>query len=537
MAITELKINSIIQGQAPSQYFGQDGTFLASTAIDSDYPISSSSTKTSGFCVPIGYAKFSGSNVTASVVAVITNPKNTLTYNVLSNGRIVSYDSSQANETLVGTCAGGSAGGAAYYNNYIYIFGTGASHNDVSRYGPLNNSPTLVDAVWTGATLGSQAVLSNTTYPTIRSVSIPNHWGYVHGDNSLYFLDFESKAGGSYPGQGLVHRIHTKKTTDEGDTNDTTVPTLYGALRLPLGFYPTSICTVSVNIMVIGIYTTDNNISQGKAAFVMWDPTNTTSFYLGPIPLADTLATACLNADGQIYVWTGNAQNGVRLSTYVGGESVKDILLQEEGLPPLAGAVDYLGNRVVWGGFTTVPNDNGCVWAYGSKDPRLPSGLNNIAKVSAAGTTPIVTALKYVQQDSYKQPKMLLGWTDGTGSGIDKYSSSATQQAVIRWMFNVGKRFQIQKIRIPFAGAVAANTTIQPKIHFDDFSATPSNTLTTVNNTNYSGKRKVIYKGPAVQGYVGDNNFVLELAWTGTNPLTVGLPISVWVDIKDDEPQ
>lgn len=535
--IQKITINSIFQGQAPSQYFGQDGSFIASIAVDPDYPISSSSIKTSGFAIPIGHAKFSGANVTSTPVAIITNPKNSNVYTVLSNGRLISYNSSLASETLVGTVAGSNAGGAAYYNNYIYIFGTGASKNDVSRYGPLDNSPTLVDAVWTGATLGSQAVLSNTTYPTLRSVNIPNHWGYVHGDNSLYFLDFESKTGGSYPGQGLVHRIHTKKTTDQGDTNDTTVPTLYAALRLPLGFYPTSLCSVSTNIMILGIYATDNNISQGKAAFIMWDPTNTTSFYLGPVPLADTVATACLNADGQIFIWSGNAQNGVRLSRYVGGEQVQDIILQEEGLPPLAGAVDYLGNRVVWGGFTTNPTDKGCIWAYGSKDVRLPSGVQNIAKASAAGLTPIVTAVKYVQQDSYKQPKAIMGWTDASGSGIDSYSASATLASTIRWMFNIGQRFQINKIRIPLAGAVGSNTNIAPTIYFDDLSSTANPAVPAINNTNYSGKRKVIYKGPMVAGFVGENNFVLELSWTGTDPLGVALPIRIEIDVKDDEPQ
>ena len=535
--IQKLRVDSIFQGQAPSQYFGQAGTFITSVSVDPDYPIASTSTKTSGFCVPIAYAEFSGANITAPVIAIINNPKDTKTYSILSNGRIVSYDSALGTETLVGTVAGGNAGGATYYNNYIYIFGTGASKDDVSRYGPLNNSPTLVDNVWKGATLGSQAALSNTTYPTLRGVSIPNHWGFAHGDNSLYFLDFESKTGGSNPGQGLVHRIHTKTVTNEGDTNDTTIPTLYGALRLPLGFYPTAIVNISTYIMIVGIYSTSSTVQQGKAAFVLWDPTNTTSFFQGPTPLPDAMATAAINVGGQCYIWTGNAQNGVRLSQYQGGDTVQDIVFQEEGLPPMAGAVEAVGNRVVWGGYTTIPTDVSCVWAYGSKDTRLPKGLHNIVHTSNSGTTPFVTAVKYVQQDSYKQPKVIAAWNDNTGSGIDQYSASATQGCCIRWMFNIGQKFQITKIRIPLAGAVVANTMIQPKIHLDDFSSTPSNILNAINNTNYSGKRKVIYQGTMLQGYVGQNNFALELAWTGTNPMTVALPILIEVDIKDSEPQ
>jgi len=535
MTMLSLKVNQIFSGQAPSQYFGSEGTYLSSVAVDPDYPISSSDIKTSGFAVPIGYSKFSGNPINSAVIKIINNPKNTLTYAITAGGKIVSYDSSLGSETTVGTVAGSNASGAEYYNNYIYIFGTGASKNDVSRYGPLDNSPSLVDAVWTGATLGSLAALSNTTYPTLRGVSIPNHWGLVHGDNSLYFCDFESKTGGSYPGQGLLHRIHTKKTTNQGDTNDSTIPSSYGALRLPFGFYPTSLVSVSTNIMVLGIYTTDNNILQGKAAYVLWDPTNTVGFFSGPILLADSLVTASLNAGGNVFIWTGNAQNGVRLSKYYGGETVSDVLLQEEGLPPLAGAVDYMGGRVVWGGFATTPSDRGAVYAYGSKDSRLPSGLHHIAKTSGSGTTPLVTALKYVQQDSYKQPKIIIGWNDGAAQGIDKYSSSATLGSVMRWMFNVGSKFEIERIRIPLAGTVDSNTTITPVIYFDDLSS--NKTLPVINNTNYPSKRKILYRGAQLKDYVGFNNFVLELTWTGTNPLAVGLPIQIDIDVKQDEQQ
>ena len=322
---------------------------------------------------------------------------------MLSNGRLISYNSSLASETLIGTVAGGTATWAEYYNNYIYIFGTGASTDDVSRYGPLNNSPTLVDNAWKGATLGTQTALTNTTYPTLRSVSMPNHVAHVHGDNSLYFLDFIN-------GQGLVHRINTKKVTDEGDTNGTTVVSAYNALDLPFGFYPTSIESFSKSLFITGIYTVDTTVNQGKSAFVLWDPTDTVSFYLGPIFFTDPLATACLNVNGAIYVWTGNAQNGVRLLKYIGGESVSEIVFQEEGLPPFAGAVDALGSRIVWGGFTTNPAVAGCVWAWGSKDSRIPAGLHNVMKTTSTGTSPTVSALKYVLQASNIAPRLIPAW-------------------------------------------------------------------------------------------------------------------------------
>lgn len=523
MAIKTLTINQIFKGVSPSQYFGAEGTYNASVAVDPDLPILSTDVRTSGFAVPVGYSVFSGANVTSHVVRIINNPKNTLTYAILSNGRIISYTSALGSETLVGTVSGGAAVWGEYYNNYIYIF----KPTNVSRYGPLNNSPTLVDDVWTGATLGSLTALTNTTYPTLRSVSVPNHAAFVHGDGSMYFIDFIN-------GQGLIHRITTRKVTDEGDTNGTVVASAYNVLDLPFGFYPTSITSFSTNLLITGIYTIDTTVNQGKSAFVIWDPTNTTSFTLGPVFLSDPLLTASLNVNGAVVLFSGNAQNGVRLSKYVGGESVQEMVFQEEGLPPFAGAVDSLGSRVVWGGFSTSPTTlNACVFAYGSKDSRLPVGLHNIIKTSSAGTTPTVTALKYSLQSSNVTPKPLVAWKDGTTQGIDQYSTTATLASKMRWMFNVGTKFNITRLSIPLAGAVGSTTTITPTLYFDDLS-TPL-VLTGINNTNYPAKRKVLYKGPELQGAIGQNNFVLELAWTGTNPLPVALPIGISIDLKEDE--
>jgi hypothetical protein len=520
--IKTLRINSILGGASPSRYFGAEGTFDQSLGIDPDFPIVAGAIRTSGFAVPIGMADFTGANLTSLVVSIITTPKNTNVYVVLSNGRLISYSSALGSETLIGTVTGGVAKSAVYYNNYIYIF-TGT---DVSRYGPLNNSPTLVDAVWTGATLGTQTAITNTTYPTFNSVSIPNHIGHVHGDNSLYFTDFIN-------GQGLIHRINTKKVTNEGDTNGTTVPSAYNVLDLPFGFYPTAIESQGTLMIILGNYSSDGTINQGKSAFVIWNPTNTTTFSEGPVYLADPLATALLNVNGVIYIWSGNGQNGFRLSRYVGGESVTDIAMFEEGFPPFATAVDAIGNKVIWGGTTTVPAVSACVWSWGSKDSRLPSGIHNIMKTTSAGATPVVSALKYVQQSSNIQPKAIVAWTDASDRGIDQWSATGTLGSYLRWTFNIGRKFNILKMRVPFGGAVAANTTITPKVWFDGLSSSLSPTV--ISNTNYPNSRKIIYKTPELSNYIGENDFTLEFAWTGTNPLPIAFPIEMTVEIWDDE--
>lgn len=518
-----LTINSILGGMSPSRYFGAEGTFDQSIGIDPDFPVVGSDIRTSGFAVPIGMAAFSGANVTSHIVSIINNPKNTLTYIVLSNGRLISYNSSLASETLIGTVSGGVASSGVYYNNYIYIF----TPTNVSRYGPLNNSPSLTDSVWTGATLGTQTALTNTTYPTFNSVSIPNHVGHVHGDNSLYFTDFIN-------GQGQIHRINTKKVTDEGDTNGTTVPSAYSVLDLPFGFYPTDIESFGSLLIILGNYSSDGTVNQGKSAFVIWNTTNTTTFSEGPIYLADPLATALLNVNGIIYVWSGNGQNGFRLSRYLGGESVTDIALFEEGFPPFSQAVDAIGNKVVWGGTTTSPSTTACVWSWGSKDSRLPSGIQNIIKTTSAGTTPIVTALKYSQQSSNIQPKAIVAWRDGTTRGIDQWSATGTLASYLRWTFNIGRKFNILEMRVPFGGAVAANTTITPKVWFDDLSSSASPTV--INNTNFPSSRHVIYRIPELKDYIGKNNFTLEFAWTSTNPLPIAFPIIIDIELWEDEP-
>lgn len=522
MAERTITINQIFSGHSASQYFGSEGTYNTSTAVDPDLPIVSTDVRTSGFAVPVGYAKFSGGNVNSPVIRIITNPKTSLVYAVTANGKLISYTSAFGSETVLGTITGNVATWGEYYNNYIYIFGT----TDVARYGPLDGAATFTQTVWTGATLGSQTALTNTTYPTLRGVSIPNHMAHVHSDGAMYFCDFKD-------GQGIIHKISTRKVTAEGDTNGSAVPSLYNALDLPFGFYPTVIESYGSSLFIGGIYTVNTTINQGSSAFVLWDPTDTISFYLGPIPLADPLLTAALNTGGKLYLWTGNSVNGVRLSLYGGGSDTTDIMYQEEGLPPLAGAVDALGNRLVWGGFSTNPSTGAVVWAYGSKDARLPSGLHCICKTSSSGSSPLTTAVKYVQQSSNVTPKVLPAWTDGSDSGIDQYSTTATLGSIIRFMVNVGTEFDIRNIKIPLAGAVAANTTITPKLWFDDLSS--SKTLTVINNTNYPTKRKVVYKGTELKDTTAVNNVILEIAWTGTNPLPVAFPITMRLDIKEDE--
>src|SRR5258708_27477810 len=92
--------------------------------------------------LPICYSKFSGVNVNAPIINIITNPKNTLTYVVLNNGRLISYNSALGVETLIAPAAGGNCSGAAFYNNYIFLLGT-STCTDVSPYCPFDGVPSF----------------------------------------------------------------------------------------------------------------------------------------------------------------------------------------------------------------------------------------------------------------------------------------------------------------------------------------------------------------------------------------------------------
>src|SRR3990167_8667081 len=207
-------INNIWGGVSPSQYFGREGNYLAGIGIDPDLPQSDAvgSRQTSGLLRPSGYASFDSGNVNANPFWIMTSPKTALVYTYLDNGRLISYNSSLAiaSETLIGTPTSGAGNGATYYNNGLYL----ATPTDISYYFPLNDTATLYNSRWTGAALGTQTALTNTTYPSIRGYGVmPNHPMHVHTDNKLYFGDFLN-------GVGYIHYIKTSSTIKEGDTNN-----------------------------------------------------------------------------------------------------------------------------------------------------------------------------------------------------------------------------------------------------------------------------------------------------------------------------
>ena len=520
-----VEISSILGGWGQTQYQTGKTEIDSSIGIDPDLSIGTP-VKTSGLPIPAQYADFQGANVTSPAMWLITTPKGSTVYAYLANGRFIEYNSALGGENLIGTVANSSGNGASYYNNYVYLSG----NTDVARYGPLDGAAALVENVWTGATLGSQTAMTNTTYPSIRGVSLPNHVMYPHGDLNLYVADVLN-------GQGVLHAITTQKTTDEGDTNNASA---YNVLDLPWGYQPVDMESWGLDVAVLANQTTNANINQGKPGMFFWETTDTDSFYRGPVPLPDTFGTALVNINGELKIFTGNTQGGVRISKYIGGELISDrspdTEFLEDSAPPFAGATDAYGGRVVFGGYTEYPESSASVWALGSKKGKLPIGLHNIMRATSTdATNQIVTSLKFIEQTSAASPKMVVGWRDNTTQGLDKSSASGTINSMWRTRYvSVGEKFQIKEIHIPLGKAVAANMELEVVVGLDDESSTTS--VKTINNTNYTeSERKVVLKKPELPNLIGENNFYIEFNHGLTTTLPQLLPIRVELETFEDE--
>lgn len=532
MAEKTFKIENILGGQSPTIFFRNEGQFLSSAGIDPDlaFPGSPFTNRASGAIAPIGYAAFSGAAVNGAPMWIITNPKNNLVYTYLASGRLISYSSVLGSETEIGTPTSGAGNGAVYYNNYIYLM----TPTDVSRYGPLNGTPALTNTVWTGATLGTQTALNNTAYLS-SGVSYPNHAAHVHTDNALYFCDFVPNTGAAgNAGKGIIHKIKTIKVIDEGDTND---GSLYNALDLPFGYMPMDIESYGTDLAIVAIQTIDSTVHQGQSAMFLWD-TISDSFYR-QVPITDPLVSAIFNRNGRLHVFSGNSNNGFRVSQYLDGYSFQTLDFFEEGYSPFAGAVDGYGDRITFGGVTTEPVNAAVAFSLGYKSPHLPPNARHVpvrTSSSSSATGKAVTSLKYVTQASGIYPRIVIGYKDSYGSVLDKISGAAT--SVFRSeIFVVERPFSISRIRIPLSDAVGANTTIVPKLYFDN--GTTTKTLATINNTNYSGNRIVNYKAQEIEetatsGYNGQHNFFIEFTMSGSDNIHILLPIEITVTILDD---
>ena len=501
-----IKINSILGGQSPGLHTGKENQFSTSINIDPDYPDAYGQVRAAHALSPSPYVDFSGAALDSTPMWMLTNPKNALFYVYCANGKIISYSSVFGSEALVGTATSGNGSGAAYYNNYLYF----ATPTEISRYGPLNNSPSLANTWWNG-TLGL-TLLTDTSYPTpVSGMEHHNHAMHVHVDNKLYFCDFKD-------GQGIIHFIKTKKTTDEGDTDDGST---YNALDLPFGYIPMDIESYGNDLAILATEAgTESVLIQGKSILLLWDTVSDSFYKIIPVPMP--FGSALLNKNGKLYVFGGNFNNGIEVVRYLGGYSFKQEAFSDYGVAPYSSAVDAMGQRVVFGGRTTYPASATCVYAIGYKNMES-NALHNIINTDAvAGSGSIVSCLKYAQHASSIAPRLIVGWIDASNRGIDKLFTTINEAYFRSLFYTVGKPFKINKVIISFSTGISTNVSITPNIRVDDGNA--NETQTVINPTNFPNTQKRIVLYPTIQGL---NNIQLELRWTGTAQGQVLLPIII----------
>lgn len=537
-----ITIDSILGGISRGYFPERENQFHASIAINPYESLGSNLPKRStGFLMPTGYAKFSGTEIAIHPKWIIKSPKlngnvDPFTYyysgtkfgafelTSVDGGTMQTADNANTPNTMPFTLSGGTpaGNGAAYYNNFVYI----AKGTDVSRYGPINNA-TGLDAsngvnedVWTGSELGTQTAIVDTTYP----ISMPNHPMHVHTDNKLYFGDVLN-------GQGIIHYIKTKKGTYEGDTND---GSLYNALDLPFGYLPTDIESYGKDLVILAMQTTHANVNQGNAALFFWD-TFSDTFYR-QIPLFDPLATSLINNNGILRIFTGMSGGGVRCSKYIGGSSVETEFIFEEGIPPFAGAVEGMGEAIVFPINITYPETAACIFTWGGKGSPFEPVLNNIGQASDQGqaNTKIYSLAQVLHTQHFEVPKFVFGWyRSSTTGGLDEYSNTKSVAVYRSNFFHIGRRFQITKLSLRFAEDVLSNNTLIPKIFFDDIDVDATVTLDTINSS--SATNAISFTYSPIDNAIGDHNFFIELRWSGSVTFPVQLPITIEGIFLDDE--
>ena len=514
-----IKINTVLPGWGVSEYFITEGQFQNSIGIDPEMPRTDSGTRPSGLLRPTAMAKFSSTTITGVPLWISSNNKDTNAYIYDNTGKVYVANSGLTSATILNSGSAlttSNGNGQAYYNNYLYQ----AKQTNVSRYGPLNGTPAFDQDWWT--TVPSLTALANTTYPAINGVLMPNHTMFVNpANNRLYFCDVDSN------NVGILSMIKTKKTTVEGDTNDTVVPSAYKVLDTYYGWYPTCIDSVGTELAIGVIDGVNTGVKQGNAKVLFWSTLASDTSYNREAILPDPLITAMKNVNGQLYVFSGSASGGMRISRYLGGQSFEEIYYADDQYPPLAGAVDFLINRLVWGASTTSPATSASVMAIGSKVRGFSMGVHNILKATSAGASPNVTALKYFTQGAKAQP--IVGWSDESAKGLDKLSTTYGTSIWRSQIYSLGNSGVIKNIRIPLAAAVAANMAVVAKIYIDDGSS--SETVATINSTNYSSGERYIKLTPQTKF---KNNFYIELTWSGTVLLPIAFPIIIEGDLLTD---
>jgi hypothetical protein len=538
-----IRIESILGGHAPTTHFAAEDQFRASLGIDPGSPITDDATdvngiKPSGLLRPIISKTLGGDAIGNNPLWMVGTRTTSTIWIYDARGSI--YTISPDVSSVTGLSDGGNesgdskGNGAAYYDNYMYF----SRCTTIARYGPLDGTPTLTGDFW-GGTLGLTA-LTDVEYPLHStggaSDNLPNHFLHRHSDGRLYVADVVDN-------QATIHYIQTTKTTVEGDTND---GSKYDALNFGYGLVPVAIESYGDLLMIAmversseldnGTAKTRTRSTRAKVAF--WDTTSKDANSITWVEFPDTLITAVKNINGVLYFFSTSSNIGYRVTRYIGGNSFEEILAVNDAYSPFPGAVDGSGDRILFGSRSLVPVTRGCIYSIGLATSGLSSGLFCPYVCKTTEDVSVTSLILSGDLTSKQKDHPMYGFGNTGGDyGIESLLFGSTGGDSWWWsqMYRIGEKFKITRIRLPLTQAVAANMIVVPKVYTDDGIGT-TYTLATINDTNYpNSERYITYRSDFSSKEIsGFNNFWLELKWTGTEELTVGLPIIVEYEIIDD---
>lgn len=529
----QIKIESILGGKSSVTGLAAPDQFLGSLGINpSGFPTNAPSPSIpslgintpSGLLVPVGATKISGSTLNQVAMWITTNPKDNNKYIYGARGSVYTLNVSNTFAGLGDLNDGGTASGngAAYYDNYIYF----ARDTTISRYGPLDGTPTFTDDYWVGV-LGKTPLTDTDNYPEASGHTLPNHFLHRHSDGRLYIADVVDN-------KLTLHYIQTTKTTVEGDTD---AGSTYGAFTYGTGLWPTGIETYGVSLAIAayeGEPSTSNARKKKAAKLIFWNTVSTNPDQVLFEELPDDTIFALKNINGTLRIISGtSAQTGFRISTYVGGYSIVEDVFVYTGYAPIPGGVIGTPSRLLFGSASAydVSGNRAAVYSLGLEPAGLSDGLFSIMPSTGSDNATRIDAIDF--QNFPGSTGVYAAWSGGGNYGFDTASDDCSntygQPYFVSQMYRIGQPFKVTKIRIPFANPVASGAVITPNIYMDGIQT--KYTLQTINFTNYPNAKSVTFRPESM---TGEHNFILQLTWSGTTKLAVSLPITIEYELIDD---
>lgn len=540
----QIRIESILGGHARTTHFASRDQYRNSIGIDPGSPLPGSSgnpysssiygVKPSGLIRPVQSNTVSGT-INETPYWIEGAPSTTTVFVYDARGSVYTHSIGEGTVTNLADIGAttGKGNGMAYYNNYMYF----ATNTDIARYGPLDGSatPKWTENYWQDVL--PMVSLEDASYPFTllssgTSGQLPNHYLHTHSDGRLYVAD-------TVGGQGYIHYIKTGGGGTGGSSST------YQALALPTGLVPICMESLGENL-VIAVYSKNPAASifnhgirtkAGRAKVAFWDTTSQNFNAITWVEFPDGFITAMKNVNGTLYVFSAPAEksNGFRVSRYVGGYTFEEVWSSEEGLAPLPGAVDGASSRLVFGSATVSPTTAGCIYSLGLAANGISNGLF-CPFVSRTIDNSMVTAL-------------ILPINSGRGKGWDYPVFGSSDFSSIRrlenidgadncnsiwWsqVYRIGQRYKITKIRIPLAEPIRTSVNVIPKIYTDDGFGTAT-ALTAITPTNFGTTLRTIILRP--DNLTGEVNFWLELKWSASYPIVVGLPITIEYELIDED--